>query len=549
MGMNTRRLLLFATVAAFSTGSIKAQNADDADTPYAPIFKYLEGQWGGQYRIDGLPAWRLEITRTAVLGRQFLEGNGKALDGGQPRLEWHGLVAWDAATKTIVESIVLSSGDQWRYEWTMAQLGKQFVLVGKGTGVGPSGEKLTCDLKFAVKDQDHYTVEATNQKRGEKTVGGYSIAATRQHRTRQATEGSPGPWGRLEYVPLTLDLPSDYVFVPPSNQPPVRWVFHGYTKDKALGFLRSAGLTQQQLDKFQQADWKAEHGSAAVQPGDELILGLSQAARAKIYSLLVEFPENAKQVDPIWFCPGKVDERLKDSGLSTASVDLLKGLLYPQGQSLLLFADFEPAVRRLPEGQERWRFMQATSRKDTLLLRLKIDAETDILEAIHYWSVGGRKKDVAPLLSSLSRVEGGATIDAVCLMPVFIRRHAYTYPFATNEPNAVKEDSFWTAMNTFNEPPDNRLNDMDYLKQVLKKDYYNILVPSQFGDVVFLVTPDDTVFHAAVHVADDIVFTKNGTSYTQPWMFMHLEDVVNTYVVKHPHSGPVKVLYFRRKVG
>ena len=67
------------------------------------------------------------------------------------------------------------------------------------------------------------------------------------------------------------------------------------------------------------------------------------------------------------------------------------------------------------------------------------------------------------------------------------------------------------------------------------------------GDVMFLATPNDAVIHAAVYIADDIVFTKNGESYTQPWILMHMEDMMDTYAVKHPHSGPLKTLVYRRK--
>jgi hypothetical protein len=102
-------------------------------------------------------------------------------------------------------------------------------------------------------------------------------------------------------------------------------------------------------------------------------------------------------------------------------------------------------------------------------------------------------------------------------------------------------------MNFFNETPDNRVNDMNYLKQVLTTDYATINQPTQMGDLIFLATPKDAVIHAAVYIADDIVFTKNGESYTQPWILMHMEDMLDTYAVKHPHSGPLKMLLYRKE--
>ena len=230
--------------------------------------------------------------------------------------------------------------------------------------------------------------------------------------------------------------------------------------------FQSAGITAAQFEAIQNANWKTEAEGIAVEPGDDFILSLSPDARAKIYSRLVEFPENSQRIDPVWFQTGQVDERLKESGLSSASIDLLKSLLYPQGPSLLLFADFEPALRRLPDEQERHRFMKAVSRKRTLLAGLHITPESNMQEIIDYWGVGGRKKDVAPLLSAL-RHEGDARIQILCLLPRFARERLYTYPFSNSVDVAgVKQDCYWSALNFFNdEHPDNRVNDMAYLRR------------------------------------------------------------------------------------
>jgi hypothetical protein len=363
----------------------------------------------------------------------------------------------------------------------------------------------------------------------------------------QAVAGKPGPWGQLEYRTIRLELPDEFVFVPPPIQPPIRWFFHGFGKDRAIEFLKSAAITPPQLAMIEKAAWKAETLGVAVEPGDEFILSLAVDARTKIYSVLVEFEENSRQIDPVWFERGKVDERIKDSGLSPASVGLLKGLLYPQGPSLLLFADFEPALRRLPNDQERHRFMNAVSRKRTLLAGLHISPESNLQEIIDYWGMGGRKKNVAPLLRAL-RHEGDAKINIVCLLPDFPRDRIYSHPFS-NSADAMghKEDCFWSAMNFFNEAPDNRVNDMNFLRDLLKTDYAPVNQPSQLGDLVFLATSKDAVIHAAAYIADDIVFTKNGESYTQPWIFMHMQDMKDTYDVKHPTSGPLKALYYRKK--
>lgn len=368
-----------------------------------------------------------------------------------------------------------------------------------------------------------------------------------QPTSEQVVEGKPGPWGFLEYVPMTIGPPDEFVFVPPADYPPIRWHFQGYSKDKVIELFHSAELTPAQIDALLKRTWSTDAGGTAVEPGDDVIMGLSPAARAKIYSVLVEFAQNSRQIDPIWFRPGRVDERLEGSGLLPASVDLLKRLLYPHGTSRELFADFEPALRQLPDEHERRRFMKAVMRKETLLARLRIHAESDIESLASYWGVGGRRKDVLPLLNSLRRIEGGCKLNIVYLLPHFAREHLYSHPYTPADPAGVKQDCFWSAFNMFLEQPDDRFHDLDYTRQVIKTDYYNIIEPTQLGDLVFLATNDSVVIHAATYVADDIIFTKNGENYTQPWILMHLSDMIETYSARHPISGPVKVLYYRKK--
>ena len=362
------------------------------------------------------------------------------------------------------------------------------------------------------------------------------------------TLGNPGPWGQMEYRVIRVELPDENIAIDQPGQAPVRWFFSGHDKSQAIEFLRSAGLGQAQLERLQGADWKTEANGVAVEPGDELVLSLGPESRAKIYALLVEMPENEGSVDPLWFRPGQVDQRLKDSGLAQSSLDLLERLLYAQGKDLLLFADFGPAARNLPDAAERRRFVKAVCRKKTLLARLRIGPESDVADMVAYWSVGGRRKDVAPLLNAVKR-EGEGTLSILSLLPRFIRERLYTYPVLSSGPAAPKQDGLWSAMNAFRESPDDRFADRSHLKQVLQQDHYNILAPSQLGDLVFLSTQQDTVVHAAVYIADDVMFTKNGVGPTQPWLLMHLQDLIDTHAVRYPSKGPLKTLYFRPKAG
>ena len=104
-------------------------------------------------------------------------------------------------------------------------------------------------------------------------------------------------------------------------------------------------------------------------------------------------------------------------------------LLYPQGEGKLLFADFEPGMRNLPNDAERKRFMKAVSRKQAVMARVRLDADADVDTLAQYWGIGGRRKDLLPLLGALHRVEQGLAINLVYLLPPFARDHLYRHPF------------------------------------------------------------------------------------------------------------------------
>jgi hypothetical protein len=49
--------------------------------------------------------------------------------------------------------------------------------------------------------------------------------------------------------------------------------------------------------------------------------------------------------------------------------------------------------------------------------------------------------------------------------------------------------------------------------------------------------------HSATFLADDLVFTKNGNNFRQPWMIMRIDDLLATY----PDEPPMRAVYMRVK--
>ena len=52
---------------------------------------------------------------------------------------------------------------------------------------------------------------------------------------------------------------------------------------------------------------------------------------------------------------------------------------------------------------------------------------------------------------------------------------------------------------------------------------------------------------SAVYLADDIVFTKNGSTVYYPWMLSSISDLVKMYSFMVPQGQQLTITYFRNK--
>ena len=86
-------------------------------------------------------------------------------------------------------------------------------------------------------------------------------------------------------------------------------------------------------------------------------------------------------------------------------------------------------------------------------------------------------------------------------------------------------------MNFFNSEPDFQFSDLSYTAAFVKTNYYPVAQPTSYGDIVFLLDQNGNAIHSAVYIADDIVFTKNGNNYAQPWVLMRLPNLLALYSV------------------
>jgi hypothetical protein len=281
-----------------------------------------------------------------------------------------------------------------------------------------------------------------------------------------------------------------------------------------------------------------------VFPSDDLLLALAPEVRGKLYGRLSANAANHYMAQPYRILEGGLGEKFRDSGVNRETVDLVRRLLYPRGRTLC-FSDVELVLRRAPDEKTEIEILKALTRQPAVLTRVRIRPDTDIDKLLGYWASGSgaRVKDVRPLLEALKRLKGGSSIGVGFLLPPFARERLYTTPLPT-KPGEKGEDCHWSALNFFSTTPDDRFSDIAFTSRYIDENCYQIAKPTMLGDLVFLLDEKGGVIHSAVYVADDLVFTKNGINYAQPWILMHMKDLLALY----SSLDEPKTLFYRRNI-
>ena len=111
-------------------------------------------------------------------------------------------------------------------------------------------------------------------------------------------------------------------------------------------------------------------------------------------------------------------------------------------------------------------------------------------------------------------------VDITYLLPDLPRLLLYHYQkISLNDlEKSGLENCFWTALNFFNDDPDDRYLDQKFALSRLQQDYYIVQDELQLGDIV------------AVYLAQDLVFTKNGYFNLAPWTIEPMDRLKAHYI-------------------
>jgi len=386
-------------------------------------------------------------------------------------------------------------------------------------------------------------------------VLGHKLVASRlaQERPHQvaAESSSPsrlkrevGPWGTLDVLRIPLEDPAD--FFPDRNVrlQPAHWFFEGYTDGSLSNFFDGCEIAPgQKAELLDVSRWQASSNGWLVTPSEGLVRNLSGPARERIYEILARSPQNYPQQYPFRFRPEDLPARLAESDLHDAKLQLLQQLLYTNAGTVC-FSD----VQLLPSmlsSNELESTITALYAIPTYRLRLRIYPDSDIEPILRYWARGDSAARLRPLLESLTRLHdtNGTSINISYLMPSFPRLRLYTFPKEWRDPLSGKEDCFWTSLNFFNEEPDKRFLDPNFVRTVLHSDYSPVQGQPTYGDLITLVGPSGDGRHMCVYLADNFVFTKNGRNPLAPWVMMKLPDMLTAFTSMEPQ----RMIVMRRK--
>ena len=350
---------------------------------------------------------------------------------------------------------------------------------------------------------------------------------------------SESRWGRLSQTRIKISPPIEFIEELDTSKVGSDWHFSNAWSMKLDELLASFGIEQPVRDEL--SPLSESSLDEVIHVTNEVLEKIPLTTRAKVYDHLAQDPRNVDQFNAFRFCGGSVDDWFQRSKLRPELVERIKTMVYSRGP-VLFFSDLRLILPHLQNERERVRLLKVLSRESTRLVRLHVDKDSDIEALVDYWGRYGRAKDVRPILESLALKFKGGSIDIVHLLPPFARERIYTYPGTANGNSVVRRNSHWTALNFFGEETDDRYTSLSNVGEALHTDYYPISGEPSFGDLVCFTDKNGELFHTAVYIADDILYTKNSYRVSRPWMLLSTDEMLHFY----PRLEPPTIRYFRR---
>jgi hypothetical protein len=355
-----------------------------------------------------------------------------------------------------------------------------------------------------------------------------------------------GPWGDLRGSYIYLEAPKSLVenFPLPSTQP--RWTFPQERAAELPQIFKQAGLPDDLIARLVAKDRLVQEPPYLhVLPTVQEVEALTPEVRSALYPELAKIPLNEFYVDPVLIIGTTVEDWYKGSKLRPDLVTRIKSLSYKRGETTA-FSDISVLLNYAQSDSEARAIFKSFTRTRSLMVRLYLDKASNVPEIVAYWSfgIGIRRKDIEPLIQSIIESESMHDLPLSHLLPALARKLIYTYPGLDLAKNGLLPDCHWTSLNFYNFEPHQYLLDSRLATSQVLESFTAVEPPYQFGDILFFLdNSTGDAFHSCVHLADSLVYTKNGRNVLSPWIISTLEDVKKVYLFR----GNGRVQGFRRK--
>ncbi len=387
-----------------------------------------------------------------------------------------------------------------------------------------------------LSSRGHYTASGAQAPAGQAIeVPGlktnFTLTLPADSEEASVVRGKAGPWGQIEYYPILLEAPASLVKLFPVPTAKTIWRFKDLTDPQIKEALVGAGLTQEQAEKLftEPTPIYRDRNITHVFPESELVLSLNPDVRSHIYQILRRCDANQLHTQPYIIESGDTTEWFAGSHLRAELVSLIQQLSYPWASGRA-FSDLPILLSHVQNSDEQDLLLKTLTRTRSMIARLMVDPNSDLQSLSDYWTGRGRKKDILPILESVAETATVRKIDIAHLLPSLARKLLYTYPDVSLMAKGGLPDCHWTSLNFFNYEPMDRLLDYDGALQYIAQYYEPATGTLQYGDVLFFLEKGtEDAFHSCVFIADNIVFTKNGSNIAMPWILMRIEDLLAKY--------------------
>jgi len=357
---------------------------------------------------------------------------------------------------------------------------------------------------------------------------------------------NPGPWGRLRCAYIYLEAPKSLMenFPLPSSHP--RWGFAETLKDQLPEIFRAANLSQSMITAL--LDPKTlvtAEGNVYVFPTIADLMAMTPESRSLIYTELAKNPVNEYHVDPVLIVGPEIKEWFRTSKLRAETIALIEQLSYKRGETTA-FSDVSVLMNSATSDADARAMFKAMTRTRSIIVKLEVYHDSNLEELTQYWSPAfmNRHKDIEPLIQSIIDTDGIETLPLSHLLPALPRKLAYTYPDLDLAKHGRLPDCHWTSLNFFNYDPHEYLLDERLATNSVLEHFTPVEPPYQYGDVLFFLNAKTgDAYHSCIHLADNLVYTKNGRNLLSPWIIMRREDLEKVYL----YRGDGRVQGFRSK--